>query len=71
MLVERPPRRRSFWALAVLALLASMGCENCDQRGTIGVCGRCTRTSECAAGLFCTNGTCETAPPMCHVEIGL
>jgi len=62
--------------LCVAVLLA--GCDGCqqypagDRQGQgRGMCGKCARSTECARGLSCVAGVCETAPPSCHVQIGL
>ena len=62
--------RRLLW----LALACSAGCDGCDKLvrgGATPMCGVCARSSECRGGLTCVNRVCETAPPSCHVQIGL
>ena len=58
--------------MACLMALLLSACDGCQQtaRG-VGMCGKCTRSSECARTLSCVAGVCETAPPSCHVQIGL
>jgi hypothetical protein len=56
-----------------LALLAAVSCDGCfhDRSRSTPRCGACTESTACRPGLACTNGVCETAPPSCHVQIGL
>ena len=57
-----------------LALAGGAGCDGCDRLvrgGDIPMCGVCARSSDCRSGLACVNRVCETAPPSCHVQIGL
>ena len=56
------------------ALLLSASCEDCGadlRNGPQPRCGKCEHSDVCSAGLRCLNGVCETAPPSCHVDIGL
>jgi hypothetical protein len=62
--------------LRVASIFLALGlasCESCvdARRGDVPMCGACARTGECSSGLGCVNGVCETAPPSCHVKIGL
>lgn len=64
--------------LVLLLLLGGLlsACDGCQRhahpegRG-VGMCGKCVRSAECAPRLNCVAGVCETAPPSCHVQIGL
>jgi hypothetical protein len=64
----------SLWRLSILAAVCFLGCDNCD-RGKrtrdAGMCAPCVHSADCETGLSCVNGVCETAPPSCHVKIGL
>ena len=65
---------RPLCIVALLAALTGLGCDGCGagaRRHEIEMCGKCVRSSECRVGLECVNGTCETVPPSCHVQIGL
>jgi hypothetical protein len=57
----------------MLAALCFASCDGCNHRarGDTARCGKCATSTECRPGLGCLNGVCETAPPSCHVEIGL
>jgi len=57
----------------MLAALLFASCDGCNHRarGDTARCGKCGSSAECRPGLGCLNGVCETAPPSCHVEIGL
>jgi hypothetical protein len=62
--------------LASILLAFALGLSGCDgcqgaRRGDVPMCGSCARTRDCRSGLGCVNGVCETAPPSCHVKIGL
>jgi hypothetical protein len=62
----------SAWRRLALALALSLpSCDGCTRHGVTPRCGHCAQSFECAAPLACTNGVCETAPPSCHVDIGL
>ena len=68
------PESNPFWIICILAISCFVGCDNCNRGGRDGgasMCGKCVRSAECEAGLTCVNGVCETAPPSCHVQIGL
>ncbi|MDB4983453.1 MAG: hypothetical protein JWM82_4205 [Myxococcales bacterium] len=56
--------------LCLVALLCFVGCDGC-RHGDTARCGKCATSSVCRPGLACVNGVCETAPPSCHVDIGL
>ena len=51
----------------------SASCDGCPgaRRGATAMCGACVETAACVRPLECTNGVSETAPPSCHVNIGL
>jgi hypothetical protein len=59
-----------FWA-ALASATACDGCHRFVRGGDIPMCGVCDRSTECRSGLTCVNRVCETAPPSCHVQIGL
>jgi hypothetical protein len=59
-------------AMACAVALLLSACDGCQQHARgVGMCGKCTRSTECARSLRCVAGVCETAPPSCHVQIGL
>ena len=64
-----------FWGSVLLLFLVSgASCDGCHKLvhgGDTPMCGVCARSSECRGGLTCVNRVCETAPPSCHVQIGL
>lgn len=62
-----------FYLALALALQVLAGCQDCAglRRGVTPMCGPCGRSIDCKSGLDCVNRTCETAPPSCHVKIGL
>jgi hypothetical protein len=60
--------RARLWLALTLALA---GCDGCVRHGSTPRCGHCDQSPECANALACVNGVCETAPPSCHVDIGL
>jgi hypothetical protein len=68
-----PPFARSRARLWILALACYAGCGECTRSPSRGeaMCGKCRHSGDCRAGLDCVNETCETAPPSCHVKIGL
>jgi hypothetical protein len=60
--------------LVIVVGLFLSACEGCQQPPAgvgKGMCAKCDRSLECARGLRCVAGVCETAPPSCHVQIGL
>jgi hypothetical protein len=66
--------RRFVRAVCILAMICFVNCNNCNKGGRTGdtpMCGACVQSAECRTGLSCVNGVCETAPPSCHVRIGL
>jgi hypothetical protein len=70
---RRLTRSYTVCVIFTIANLVVGGCDGCagGHRGSVSMCGTCVRTVDCAAGLTCINGVCETAPPSCHVQIGL
>ena len=64
-------RARAAWLLLALCLV---GCDRCGagaRKGDTARCGKCSDSAQCRPGLGCLSGVCETAPPSCHVDIGL
>lgn len=67
------------WLIALVIAAASgalvsgfSGCDGCVPGAhDTAMCGKCERSAQCEPGLACVNGVCETAPPSCHVDIGL
>jgi|GEM_PF-3644264 len=72
---HRPWLLRSSVVCVAFCTIASLmaGCDGCvgGHRGHTSMCGTCVRAVDCAAGLTCLARVCETAPPSCHVKIGL
>lgn len=72
---HRPWLLRSSAVCVAFCTIASLmaSCDGCmgGRRGNRSMCGTCVRAVDCAAGLTCLAGVCETAPPSCHVKIGL
>jgi hypothetical protein len=61
-------------ALVLVVGVLLSACDGCQQPPAgigKGMCVKCERSRECAQGLSCVAGVCETAPPSCHVQIGL
>lgn len=68
--------KRHLWGICVLATLCFADCTQCERgagrrRSGGSMCEKCLQSTECETGLSCVNGVCETAPPSCHVQIGL
>jgi hypothetical protein len=75
---SRPRSRRAavplWWGALLLVLASGAACDGCDKLvggGDTPMCGPCAHSAECRRGLACVNRVCETAPPSCHVKIGL
>ena len=75
---RRPPSPNVFVFAAcvacfLLVVVAGASCDGClnGRHGATVRCGVCATSATCLEGLACVNGVCETAPPSCHVEIGL
>ena len=62
---------RAFRGVCLVAIACAAACGDCTRRGDTGMCGACVRSATCKLGLTCVNEVCETAPPSCHVQIGL
>ena len=71
---SRPVASRFWRRVLWVALACGTGCDGCNKLvhgGDTPMCGVCARSSDCRSGLACVNRVCETAPPSCHVQIGL
>ena len=72
--LARRTARRFWWGISLLVLASGAACDGCDKLvrgGDTPRCGPCAHSAECRSGLACVNRVCETAPPSCHVQIGL
>ncbi|HVZ72326.1 MAG TPA: hypothetical protein VHJ20_08120 [Polyangia bacterium] len=59
-------------AIVVLVLALAAACDGCGAgHHDTPRCSPCARSSDCRAPFACVNAVCETAPPSCHVQIGL
>lgn len=66
--------RKTLLGSCLLAMAFLVDCQSCgkgDRIGDMGMCGKCNQSADCRTGLSCVNEVCETAPPSCHVKIGL